>query len=51
MRSMRDGGHLCPDLFELLLKSDVYRRYAEKHLQPSQLDDVDVDAVLGSDAA
>jgi HD-GYP domain-containing protein (c-di-GMP phosphodiesterase class II) len=51
MRSMRDGGHLCSDLFELMLRSEVYRRYAEEHLQPSQLDDVDVEAVLGSDAA
>jgi HD-GYP domain-containing protein (c-di-GMP phosphodiesterase class II) len=51
MRSMRDGGHLCPDLFELLLKSEVYRRYADENLQPSQLDEVNVDEILGSDAA
>jgi len=49
MRSMCDSGHLCPDLFELFLRSGVYRRYAEQFLQPQQLDDVDVGALLGAE--
>jgi HD-GYP domain-containing protein (c-di-GMP phosphodiesterase class II) len=48
MRSMCDSGHLCPDLFELFLRSGVYRRYAEQFMQPQQLDEVDVDSLLGT---
>lgn len=29
------------------MSSGVYRRYAEEHLRPEQLDDVDVDATIG----
>jgi hypothetical protein len=47
MRSMCDSGHLCPDLFELFLRSGVYRRYAGQFLQPQQLDDVG--ALLGTE--
>ena len=46
MRSMCDDGHLDPELFELLLRSGVYLRYAERHLRPQQIDDVDIDVVL-----
>ncbi len=46
MRSMCDEGHLCPDLFALLLRSGVYRRYAGEHLRPEQLDEVDVEALV-----
>ncbi|MBU1418667.1 MAG: GAF domain-containing protein [Proteobacteria bacterium] len=44
MSFMRNDGHICPDLFELLLKSGIYREYAEKHMQPEQIDEVDVAA-------
>ena len=46
MRSMCDDGHLDPELFDLLLRSGVHLRYAEQHLRPQQIDDVDIDAVL-----
>jgi HD-GYP domain-containing protein (c-di-GMP phosphodiesterase class II) len=46
MRSMCDQGHLCPELFELLLRSGVHLRYAEQHLEPQQIDEIDVEAVL-----
>jgi len=42
MAKMRDGGHLCPELFELFLESGVWREYGEKHLKPEQMDDVDI---------
>lgn len=42
MSFMRNDGHICPDLFELLLKSGVYREYAEKYMQPEQIDEVDI---------
>jgi len=47
MSSMRDDGHICPDLFELLLKSGVYREYAEKYMKQEQLDEVDVSIYCG----
>jgi HD-GYP domain-containing protein (c-di-GMP phosphodiesterase class II) len=34
--------HIDPDLFELFLRSGVYRRYAEKYLSPEQIDSVDI---------
>jgi len=46
MSFMRDDGHICPDLFELLLKSGIYREYAEQYMQPEQLDEVDISAYL-----
>jgi hypothetical protein len=42
MASMRDNGHLCPDLFELFLGSELWREYGEQHLQPEQMDQVDL---------
>jgi HD-GYP domain-containing protein (c-di-GMP phosphodiesterase class II)/tellurite resistance protein len=42
MGSMRDSGHLCPDLFDLFLESGVWREYGEQYLQPEQLDEVDL---------
>jgi HD-GYP domain-containing protein (c-di-GMP phosphodiesterase class II) len=48
MSGMCRQGHLCPDIFGLLLTSAVYRRYAEAHLDAAQIDEVDVDAVLAA---
>ena len=42
MARMRQDNHIDPDLFELFLRADVYRRYAEAFLKPEQIDDVDV---------
>jgi hypothetical protein len=39
---MRNDGHICPDLFDLFLTSGIYRKYAEEHLRPEQIDDVDI---------
>jgi len=38
--------HIDPDLFELFLRSGVYKTYAEKYLHPDQIDEVDIDAYL-----
>lgn len=43
---MRDERHIDPDLFELFLRSGVYRRYAEHFLLPEQIDEVDIEAWL-----
>lgn len=40
------GGHVDPDIFEIFTRSGVWRRYGEKFLSPSQLDDVDVEQIL-----
>jgi HD-GYP domain-containing protein (c-di-GMP phosphodiesterase class II)/HAMP domain-containing protein len=45
MASMRDEGHLDPDLFDLLLTSGLYAEYGREYLQQSQNDDVDVAAL------
>ena len=34
--------HIDPGLFQLLLKSGVYKQYAEKFLRPEQIDEVDI---------
>ena len=48
MGSMCAEGHLCPELFELFLKSGVYLEYGKEHLDPQQLDDVDIDSIIGA---
>jgi hypothetical protein len=47
MGAMKRGHHVDPDLFDLFLTSGVFRRYAERFLQPEQIDDVDVGPFLG----
>ncbi|HYB57421.1 MAG TPA: HD domain-containing phosphohydrolase, partial [Alphaproteobacteria bacterium] len=41
MAHMRDADHIDPDVFELFLKSAVYREYAERFLAPEQIDAID----------
>jgi len=48
MGTMRDSGHLCPDLFDLFLTSEVWREYGEQHLQPEQMDEVDLTQLRSS---
>lgn len=42
MAGMRDNGHICPDLFALLLRSGIYREYAARHMRSEQIDEVDI---------
>ena len=46
LAEMRDRGDVDPDLFELFLTSGVYRDYAERFLDPGQIDEVDIGAYL-----
>jgi len=48
MGRFRDEGHICPDLFDLFLTSGVFRKYGEKHLQPEQVDKVEIGAYVSS---
>ncbi|MBM3507511.1 MAG: HD domain-containing protein [Alphaproteobacteria bacterium] len=41
MKKMQAEGHIDADLFKLFVEAGVYRRYAEAHLKPEQLDTVD----------
>jgi HD-GYP domain-containing protein (c-di-GMP phosphodiesterase class II) len=42
----KQDGHIDPELFNLFLTSGAYRRYAEEHLKPEQLDDVNISKYL-----
>ncbi len=45
MGLMRDDDHIDPALFDLFLRSGVWREYAETYLAPGQLDAVDMEAL------
>ena len=42
----RDDRHIDADIFELFLRSGVYRRYAERFLRPEQIDELDIESYL-----
>ena len=46
MVSMRDEGHIDPELFALFIEAGIHRRYAERFLSPEQIDAVDDAALL-----
>ena len=46
MQRMRNNDHLDPDLYQLFIRSRVWRQYGEKHLDPVQLDVEDGSAFL-----
>jgi len=50
MKMMRDQQHIDADLFELFIRSGVYRDYAERFLAPDQLDAVDEADLLAPSA-
>nr|WP_232788408.1 HD domain-containing phosphohydrolase [Macromonas nakdongensis] len=45
MARMRDERHIDPDLFEIFVCEGVYLSYAQRFLQPGQIDAVDIDAL------
>ena len=47
LHAMKVKGHIDPDLFDLFLTSGVHLKYAQKFLTPDQMDDVDINALLG----
>ena len=38
MRNFKEGGHIDPDLFDVFVNRQVYRRYAQAFLTPEQID-------------
>ena len=51
LAAFRNRGHIDAELFELFLTSGVYLRYAERYLQPEQIDAVDISQYLGTAAS
>ncbi len=43
----KENGHIDPDLFDVFVRQKVYLRYAEQHLDPQQIDDVDESRIPG----
>jgi len=41
------GGHIDPDLFDVFVKQKIYLKYAEKFLDPEQIDVVDEAKIPG----
>jgi hypothetical protein len=48
MARMRDNAHIDPEIFDLFLASGVYRRYAERFMQPAQIDVVPIERYLSA---
>ncbi|MBX3664385.1 MAG: phosphohydrolase [Burkholderiales bacterium] len=42
MSFMNKDRHIDPELFELFLRSGVYREYAQRYMRPEQIDEVDI---------
>ncbi len=42
MDTLRNDKHLDSDLFEIFLSSGIYIDYAKKHMEPYQIDEVDI---------
>ena len=50
MSFMRNDQHIDPDLFDLFLESGVYKIYAEEFLDPSQIDEINIDDYISNGA-
>lgn len=48
MSFMKKDNHIDPDLFDLFLTSGVYMKYANKFLEPDQIDEVDINDYINS---
>ncbi len=46
MSFMEKDAHIDDELFRLFLKSGVYKEYADRFLDPAQIDEVDIDQYL-----
>jgi hypothetical protein len=46
MSFMKKDAHIDSDLFKLFLTSGVYKEYAERFLDPAQIDDIDINQYL-----
>jgi HD-GYP domain-containing protein (c-di-GMP phosphodiesterase class II) len=44
---MKKEHHIDPDLFDVFIREKIYLQYAEKYLNPTQIDDVDENKIPG----
>jgi len=51
MSGMAAEGHIDSDLFQLFLTSGIYRTYAERYMDPEQIDEVRIEDFLAPKAA
>jgi len=51
MSFMKKEHHIDPELFDLFLRSGVYREYAEQYMRPEQIDTVDIAAYVAAQPA
>ncbi len=45
---LKEAGHIDPDLFDVFVRDKVYLKYAEKFLDPQQIDTVDEASILAT---
>ena len=50
MSFMKKDQHIDPDLFDLFLRSGIYRDYAARFMRPEQIDEVDISAYVSPPA-
>ena len=48
MGFMKNDYHIDEDLFEIFVNSGVYKKYADEHVAPNQIDSIDESSVLGN---
>lgn len=46
---MKEDNHIDPDVFQLLIESGVWMDYANKYVDPSQIDEVNLEKIPGYD--
>jgi HD-GYP domain-containing protein (c-di-GMP phosphodiesterase class II) len=51
MSFMKKDQHIDPELFDLFLRSGIYRQYAERFMNPEQIDEVNIAQYLSQPAA
>ncbi|MDX1915185.1 MAG: HD domain-containing phosphohydrolase [Methylophilus sp.] len=44
---MKLNNHVDPDIFDLFIREKIYLKYAEKFLDPEQIDEIDESKILG----
>lgn len=50
MRNHEKDRHIGPELFDLFLRSGIYRQYAERFMNPGQIDEVNIAQYLSRPA-
>jgi HD-GYP domain-containing protein (c-di-GMP phosphodiesterase class II) len=48
MSFMKKDRHIDPELFDLFLRSGIYREYAQRFMAPEQVDEVDITPYLAA---